>query len=165
MKDIYRPGSIPSYSSIQHDYGNKKYLIIRKNGILFLLMKVYLIVPEKLKYLIPLPLKNYFHIYYPIKSNNQLHNQNIQINNEYNKYRICLTKKDIIEEVKSFLGIDKNSNDFNFLVYNQNLDILMSDYQLNKIENIHNDIIYIKIKLILIILKKTIIDIKPLIIL
>ena len=147
MKDIYRPGSIPSYSSIQHDYGNKKYLIIRKNGILFLLMKVYLIVPEKLKYLIPLPLKNYFHIYYPIKSNNQLHNQNIQINNEYNKYRICLTKKDIIEEVKSFLGIDKNSNDFNFLVYNQNLDILMSDYQLNKIENIHNDIIYIKIKL------------------
>ena len=147
MKDIYHPGSIPSYSSIQHDYGNKKYLIIRKNGILFLLMKVYLIVPEKLKYLIPLPLKNYFYIYYPIKSNNQLHNQNIQTHNEYNKYRICLTKKDIIEEVKSFLGIDKNSNDFNFLVYNQNLDILMSDYQLNKIENIHNDIIYIKIKL------------------
>ena len=53
----------------------------------------------------------------------------------------------IIDEVKSFLGINKNSSLYDFDLYNQNLGILKNDYHLTKVDNISNNIIYIKIKL------------------
>ena len=124
---------------------SKKSLLIRKNGILFILMKVYLIVPDYLKNLIRF--KNNFYIYYPIKNSDFLQNKNIKINSKYNKYKICLTKRDIIDEVKFFLNINKNSTMYDFDLYNQNLGIIKPDYHLTKMENINNNIIYIKIKL------------------
>ena len=124
---------------------SKKSLLIRKNGILFILMRVYLIVPDYLKNLIRF--KNNFYIYYPIKNSDFLQNKNIKINSKYNKYKICLTKRDIIDEVKFFLNINKNSTMYDFDLYNQNLGIIKPDYHLTKMENINNNIIYIKIKL------------------
>ena len=123
----------------------KKHLLIRKNGILFILMKVYLIVPDYLKNLIRF--KNNFYIYYPIKNSDFLQNKNIKLNSKYNKYKICLTKRDIIDEVKFFLSINKNNTMYDFDLYNQNLGIMKPDYHLTKMENINNNIIYIKIKL------------------
>ena len=123
----------------------KKNLLIRKNGILFILMKVYLIVPDYLKNLIRF--KNNFYIYYPIKNSDFLQNKNIKLNSKYNKYKICLTKRDIIDEVKFFLSINKNNTMYDFDLYNQNLGIMKPDYHLTKMENINNNIIYIKIKL------------------
>ena len=122
-----------------------KNLLIRKNGITFLLMKVYIIVPDDLKNLISF--KNNFYIYYPIKNNDFLQNKNIKINNKFNNHKICLTKKDIIEEVKFFIGINKNSKEYDFDIYNKNLGILKTDFRLKKVENIVNNIIYIKVKL------------------
>ena len=122
-----------------------KNLLIRKNGITFLLMKVYIIVPDDLKNLISF--KNNFYIYYPIKNNDFLQNKNIKINNKFNNHKICLTKKDIIEEVKFFIGINKNSKEYDFDLYNKNLGILKTDFRLKKVESIVNNIIYIKVKL------------------
>ena len=122
-----------------------KNLLIRKNGITFLLMKVYIIVPDDLKNLISF--KNNFYIYYPIKNNDFLQNKNIKINNKFNNHKICLTKKDIIEEVKFFIGINKNSKEYDFDIYNNNLGILKTDFRLKKVESIVNNIIYIKVKL------------------
>ena len=122
-----------------------KNLLIRKNGITFLLMKVYIIVPDDLKNLISF--KNNFYIYYPIKNNDFLQNKNIKINNKFNNHKICLTKKDIIDEVKFFIGINKNSKEYDFDIYNKNLGILKTDFRLKKVENIVNNIIYIKVKL------------------
>ena len=122
-----------------------KNLLIRKNGITFLLMKVYIIVPDDLKNLISF--KNNFYIYYPIKNNDFLQNKNIKINNKFNNHKICLTKKDIIEEVKFFIGINKNSKEYDFDIYNKNLGILKTDFRLKKVESIVNNIIYIKVKL------------------
>ena len=122
-----------------------KNLLIRKNGITFLLMKVYIIVPDDLKNLISF--KNNFYIYYPIKNNDFLQNKNIKINNKFNNHKICLTKKDIIEEVKFFIGINKNSKEYDFDIYNNNLGILKTDFCLKKVESIVNNIIYIKVKL------------------
>ena len=122
-----------------------KNLLIRKNGITFLLMKVYIIVPDDLKNLISF--KNNFYIYYPIKNNDFLQNKNIKINNKFNNHKICLTKKDIIDEVKFFIGINKNSKEYDFDLYNKNLGILKTDFRLKKVENIVNNIIYIKVKL------------------
>ena len=135
--------SNPNITSIINNI--KKGLLIRKNGISFKLMKVFLIVPDYLKNLIKF--KNYFNIYYPIKNSDFLQNKNIKINGKYNKYKICFTKRDIIDEVKSFLGINKNSSLYDFDLYNQNLGILKNDYHLTKVDNISNNIIYIKIKL------------------
>ena len=122
-----------------------KNLLIRKNGITFLLMKVYIIVPDDLKNLISF--KNNFYIYYPIKNNDFLQNKNIKINNKFNNHKICLTKKDIIDEVKFFIGINKNSKEYDFDIYNKNLGILKTDFRLKKVESIVNNIIYIKVKL------------------
>ena len=122
-----------------------KNLLIRKNGITFLLMKVYIIVPDDLKNLISF--KNNFYIYYPIKNNDFLQNKNIKINNKFNNHKICLTKKDIIEEVKFFIGINKNSKEYDCDIYNKNLGILKTDFCLKKVESIVNNIIYIKVKL------------------
>ena len=122
-----------------------KNLLIRKNGITFLLMKVYIIVPDNLKNLISF--KNSFYIYYPIKNNDFLQNKNIKINNKFNNHKICLTKKDIIDEVKFFIGINKNSKEYDFDIYNKNLGILKTDFRLKKVESIVNNIIYIKVKL------------------
>ena len=124
---------------------NKNEKIFRKNGISFSLIKVYIIVPDNLKSLVKY--KNHFYIYYPIKNSDFLQYKNFQENNENHKYKICFTKKDIIEEVKFFLGIDKNDSLYNFDLYNQNLGILKNNYSLSKNGNIDNNIIYIKIKL------------------
>ena len=124
----------------------KNGIIIRKNGIIFLLMKIYLIVPDELKNLIQF--KNNLYIYYPIKNSDFLLNKKVKINSKHNKYKICLNKNDIIEEVKSFLGINnKNSTQYNFDFFNQNLGILKNDYELSKADNINYNIIYLKIKL------------------
>ena len=56
--------SVPKMASLIDN--TKKELLIRNNGILFLLMKVYLIAPENLKNLVNH--KNYFYIYYPIRN-------------------------------------------------------------------------------------------------
>ena len=122
-----------------------KNLLIRQKGITFLLMKVYIIVPDDLKHLVST--KNNFYIYYPIKNNDFLQNKNIKINNKFNNHKICLTKRDIIDEVKFFLGINKNSKEYDFDLFNQNLGILKTDFRLKKVENITNNIIYIKVKL------------------
>ena len=124
---------------------NKNEKVFRKNGISFSLIKVYIIVPDNLKNLVKY--KNHFFIYYPIKNSDFLQNKNFQVNNENNKYKICFTKKDIIEEVKVFLGIDDKNSLYNFDLYNQNLGILKNNYNLTKNGNIDNNIIYIKIKL------------------
>ena len=108
-------------------------------------MKVYIIVPDDLKNLISF--KNNFYIYYPIKNNDFLQNKNIKINNKFNNHKICLTKKDIIDEVKFFIGINKNSKEYDFDIYNNNLGILKTDFRLKKVESIVNNIIYIKVKL------------------
>ena len=114
----------------------KNGIIIRKNGIIFLLMKIYLIVPDELKNLIQF--KNNLYIYYPIKNSDFLLNKKVKINSKHNKYKICLNKNDIIEEVKSFLGINnKNSTQYNFDFFNQNLGILKNDYELSKADNIN----------------------------
>ena len=133
----------PNIQSIIDD--TKKGLLIRKNGILFILMKVYIIVPDNLKNLTRS--KNNFYVYYPIKNYDFLQNKNIKVNGKYNKYKICLTKRDIIDEVKFFLGLNKNNAIYDFDLYNQNLGILKPDYHLSKVESINNKIIYIKIKL------------------
>ena len=65
----------------------------------------------------------------------------------FNNHKICLTKRDIIDEVKFFLGINKNSKEYDFDLFNQNLGILKTDFRLKKVENITNNIIYIKVKL------------------
>ena len=135
--------SVPKMASLIDN--TKKELLIRNNGILFLLMKVYLIAPENLKNLVNH--KNYFYIYYPIRNSDFFLNKNFKIMNKYNKFKICLTKKDIIEETKFFLGINKYNNNYDFNLYNQNLGILKNDYQLLQTDNINNNIIYIKIKL------------------
>ena len=122
-----------------------KDILIRKNGIIFILMRVYLIVPDDLKYL--LRFKNYFYIYYPIRNSDFLQNKKISVISKHNNYKICLTKRDIIDEVKNFLGINKNSCVYDFDLYNQNLGILKNEYQLMKVETIYNNIIYAKIKL------------------
>ena len=88
------------------------------------------------------------YIYYPIKNSDFLLNKKVKINSKHNKYKICLNKNDIIEEVKSFLGINnKNSTQYNFDFFNQNLGILKNDYELSKADNINYNIIYLKIKL------------------
>ena len=145
MKSKYSSNlSNPKLSHILNK--TKKDLLIRKNGILFKLMKVYLIVPDNLKNLIKF--KNNFFIYYPIRNSDFLQNKNIKVISKYNKYKICLTKRDIIDEAKFFLGINKNSSIYDFDLYNQNLGILKHEYQLSKVEITNNDnIIYIKIKL------------------
>jgi hypothetical protein len=124
---------------------NKNEKVFRKNGISFSLIKVYIIVPDNLKNLVKY--KNHFFIYYPIKNSDFLQNKNFQVNNENNKYKICFTKRDIIEEVKIFLGIDDKNTLYNFDLYNQNLGILKNNYNITKNGNIDNNIIYIKIKL------------------
>lgn len=133
----------PKIASIINSIKNG--IIIKKNGIIFLLMKIYLIVPDELKNLIQF--KNILYIYYPIKNSDFLLNKNVNINNKHNKYKICLNKNDIIEEVKSFLGIHKNSTNYNFDFFNQKLGILKNDYELSKTDNINYNIIYLKIKL------------------
>ena len=132
-------------SSIENNNDNKNGKTFRKNGISFSLIKVYIIVPDYLKSLVKY--RNHFYIYYPIKNSDFLQYKNFQVNNENNKYKICFTKKDIIDEVKFFLGIDENDSLFNFDLYNQNLGILKNNYRLSKNGNIDNNIIYIKIKL------------------
>lgn len=132
-------------SSIENNNDNKNGKTFRKNGISFSLIKVYIIVPDNLKSLVKY--RNHFYIYYPIKNSDFLQYKNFQVNNENNKYKICFTKKDIIDEVKFFLGIDENDSLFNFDLYNQNLGILKNNYRLSKNGNIDNNIIYIKIKL------------------
>ena len=132
-------------TSIVNNNESKNEKIIRKNGISFSLIKVYIIVPDNLKSLVKY--RNHFYIYYPIKNSDFLQYKNFQVNNENNKYKICFTKKDIIEEVKFFLGIDENDSLYNFDLYNQNLGILKNNYSISKNGNIDNNIIYIKIKL------------------
>ena len=122
-----------------------KNLLIRKKGITFLLMKVYIIVPDDLKHLVNT--KNNFYIYYPIKTNDFLQYKSMKMNSSFNNHKICLTKRDIIDEVKFFLGINKNSKEYDFDLFNQNLGILKTDFRLKKVENITNNIIYIKVKL------------------
>ena len=135
----------PKITTNVYNNNNKNNHIFRKNGISYTLMKIYIIVPDNLKSLIKH--KNYFYIYYPIKDSDFLQNKNFHVNNEYNKYKICLTKKDIIEEVKYFLGIKESNTMYDFDLYNQNLGILKSSYKLSKSDNIDNNIIYIKVKL------------------
>ncbi len=132
-------------TSIVNNNESKNEKIIRKNGISFSLIKVYIIVPDNLKSLVKY--RNHFYIYYPIKNSDFLQYKNFQVNNENNKYKICFTKKDIIEEVKFFLGIDENDSLYNFDLYNKNLGILNNNYSISKNGNIDNNIIYIKIKL------------------
>ena len=135
----------PKITTNVYNNNNKNNHIFRKNGISYTLMKIYIIVPDNLKSLIKH--KNYFYIYYPIKDSDFLQNKNFHVNSEYNKYKICLTKKDIIEEVKYFLGIKESNTMYDFDLYNQNLGILKSSYKLSKSDNIDNNIIYIKVKL------------------
>jgi len=126
----------------------KQKLIIKIEGIPLLLRKIYIIVPEELKHLVSK--KNYILIYYPIKNINISNNKSFILQTKESKYRICLNKEQIIDEVKSFLEIENKSTSFKFYIYDQALNLINSDFQLTKsFKNINdfikNNVIYIKI--------------------
>ena len=123
-------------------------LIIKVEGIPLLLRKIYIIVPEELKHLVSI--KNYIFIYYPIKNINISNNKSFILQTKESKYRICLNKEQIIDEVKSFLEIGNKATSLKFYIYDQMLNLITCDYQLTKsFKNINdfikNNVIYIKI--------------------
>lgn len=122
----------------------KKNLIIKNEGNYYLLRKVYIVVSEDLKYLIQS--KKYLYLYYPIKKINYSIVKKYLSNINDNKYKICSNKKQIINEVKSFLGIENDCFSFKFNIYDEKLNLITNDYQLSQnIKNNINNIIYIKI--------------------
>ena len=126
----------------------KQKLIIKLEGIPLLLRKIYIIVPEELKHLVSI--KNYIFIYYPIKNINISSNKSFILQTKESKYRICLNKEQIIDEVKSFLEIENKPTSFKFYIYDQKLNLITNDFQLTKsFKNINdfikNNVIYIKI--------------------
>ena len=118
---------------------SRKNLIIKKDRNFFLLRKIYFIVSEDLKKLIVK--KNYLYIYFPIKSINQKTNNSYMHNSNSNQYKICLNKEEIINEVKLYLGIEKNLVNFKFHIYDGKLNLITNDKQL--FYNINNKIKYI----------------------
>ena len=125
----------------------KKIMLIKNEGITFLLRKIYIIVPDYLRYLINK--KNYLYLYFPINITNFSINKNILSMNKEIKYHLCLNKEQLIEEVKYFLGYKNNFTNFKFDLYNEKFNLIKSDEQLIKniknINNFDNNILYIKI--------------------
>ena len=123
----------------------KKKLLIKKEGITFLLRRIYIIVQEDLQYLIPS--KSYIYLYIPIKIPNISTNNILNFDENEIKYNICLNREQIIIKVKNILKIKNNL--YKFDIYDDNLNLITNENQLTKniknINNIINNILYIKI--------------------
>ena len=97
-------------------------MLIKNEGITFLLRKIYIIVPDYLRYLINK--KNYLYLYFPINITNFSINKNILSMNKEIKYHLCLNKEQLIEEVKYFLGYKNNFTNFKFDLYNEKFNLI-----------------------------------------
>ena len=147
MKNNYLSLTLKNTLKLSSFLPKKKNLIIKNKGNYYLLMKVYIVVSEDLKYLIHS--KKYLYLYYPIKIINYSTIKKYLSDLNDNKYKICSNKEEIINEVRLFLGIENDCFNFKYNIYDENLNLITNDYQLSQniknIKNNINNIIYIKV--------------------
>ena len=118
----------------------KKKLAILKDGIIYWLRKLYIILLDNN---FNNNQNSYIYFYYPIKDINLKIKRNFSFNGDKGGI-FCKTIEDILEEVKFFLNIPKFYEDFKADIYNEDFDLIKNDNQLME-KNEKYKILYIKI--------------------
>ena len=124
----------------------KKKLAILKDGIIYWLRKLYIILQGININNININYKKnlYMNFYYPIKDVNLILKKDFSYKSEDKDDIFCKTLEDIIEGVKCFLKLPNFSENFKTDLYNEDCDLIKNDNQLMEKKEKYK-LLYIKI--------------------
>ena len=134
-----------SINTISHHNEEKKELAILKDGIIYWLRKLYIILPENTA-----NFNNnhnlYIYFYYPVKDINIKMEKNFSYKKgEGSNTIFCKNLENILEKVKEFLKIKNFCEFFKFCIYNEDYVLIKNDNQLMEKKDKYK-ILYVKIK-------------------
>ena len=123
-------------------YPNKK-LSILKEGLIFWLRKLYIILPDKINR-INYNQNLYMYFYFPIKDINMKMEKKCSYREDGGEI-FCKTIENILEQVRQFLKLPNFYDYFKFTLYNEDYVIIKNDNELMEKKNKYK-ILYVKIK-------------------